>query len=146
MRPKDKDKNVLSGFRCLKDAPFMVDMGNRDLKVDETNVREHITRGSVIKPVIQAQFLFVLGKDQSISSTWNLQHARLAYKAQCDNFRLPEDDEGLEGLDIEQLELDDLKAAAQSGAARSALSNREQHVLSMEDDDDQDYEDDIAHP
>ena len=98
-------------FRGMKGVSFLVDSTNDPMDVTAETIPGVLTRGSVIKPVIQGQYVFVAGKDYVMYSTWTLTHGRVVHQAVKQTFKLEDDDEGVEGLApaLSKLGLDDLK-------------------------------------
>lgn len=112
-RAKDGDK-ITNKFRGMKGVDFLVDSKNDAMEVTTETISNVLTRGSVIKPVIQGQYVFVAGKDYTMYSTWTLTMARVVHQAVKQSFKLEEDNDGAEGLApaLNKLGLDDLKVDA----------------------------------
>lgn len=112
-RAKDGDK-ITNQFRGMKGVDFLVDSKNEPMEVTSETISNILTRGSVIKPVIQGQYVFVAGKDYTMYSTWTLTMARVVHQAVKQSFKLEEDNDGAEGLEpaLTKLGLDDLKVDA----------------------------------
>lgn len=109
-----RQKDDPNQFRGMKGADFLVDSKNAPMDVTAETIPNILTRGSVIKPVIQGQYVFVAGKDYVMYSTWTLTMARVVHQAVKQSFKLEDDNEGVEGLApaLSKLDLDDLKVDA----------------------------------
>ena len=94
-----RDRDTPTVFRTVKGLPFMIDSANKPITVTPDNIESIITRGSIVKPVVQGMSIFVAGKDSEITNSWGFFHGRRVYQSPKEEYIMPEEEDGLEGLD-----------------------------------------------
>jgi hypothetical protein len=85
-------------FKTYSGVPLIVDAHDEPLDVNPGNVTNYLTRGSIIKPVVQPMYVFVAGKDFVMYSTWAMNHCRIQHREEKKTFVLQADTEGLDGI------------------------------------------------
>ena len=91
---EDEKLAVSKNFVSLPGFDFMVDKFGKSVNINTDNIKTVIPWGSVVKPVIEFAYLWVLGSSQDCFPVWTLVHGLLVSSKPIPTFKITMDDNG----------------------------------------------------